>query len=168
MKILTSLLFVLILASCADRNRSGVEDTDMNTTDEMETTMPDRQNPVDATRTDDGMDMNSPQAASPQLQSTIDAVQNAGGDITALQPSAATSNIDGWISKLNGMDGADGIVTDLKSLKTALQADQIDGMKVSGLMSSLADKTRSMESKAPGLSTLASALEAGADKLSGK
>ena len=163
MKFLSPLLFIFLLASCAERsNTSSMDDTSTApTTDEMESQMPDRQS--DMSNSD--MDMSAP---SPQLQQTVQAVESAGGDITALQPSTAVSNIDGWISQLEGMDGTSSIVTDLKSLKTELTAGTIDGAKVSTLLSSLSDKTEAMSDKAPGLSTLASVLQAGSDKLAGK
>ncbi len=106
--------------------------------------------------------------ADPLLAGTIDAVQSAGGDLTALSPQAAVSNIESWINKLSSMDGTAPIVTDLKALQAELQTGNINGSKVSGLLSSLATKTRSLSSNAPMLNTLAGALQAGADKLAGK
>ncbi|NJC25697.1 hypothetical protein [Neolewinella antarctica] len=141
MKFLAPLLLLAFLAfSCGDTTRTAANNpgTDM----------------TDAEPTGD-------------VKATIDAVQSTGGDITALPAAAAVSNIDGWISTLGAMNGTDGIVRDLQSLKTELSAGAIDGDRVSGLLSSLATSTRSMESKAAGLGTLASALQAGADKLSG-
>lgn len=105
--------------------------------------------------------------ASSFLQQTVQAVQSAGGDLTALAPATAVSNIEGWISRLGNIDGADPIVDDLKELKEQLTAEEIDGSEVSGLLSSMAEKTRSMEGKAPGLGTLANVLDAGAKKLGG-
>ncbi len=136
-----------------------MDDTDTMETDEMETTMPDRQNPVDPMANE---------ANSQTLQSTISAVEGAGGDITALQPSTAVSNIDSWIGELSSMDGTDEIVSDLQELKTELTADNIDGGSVSALLSSLADQTRELGGNNMGLTTLARALDAGAEKLSGK
>ena len=66
------------------------------------------------------------------------------------------------------MDGTDEIVSDLNELKTELTADNIDGGAVSELLSSLADETRELGGDNMGLSTLARALDAGAQKLSGK
>ncbi|NJC25698.1 hypothetical protein [Neolewinella antarctica] len=147
MKLFTPLLLLAFLAfSCGDNADTTVDDTmaDVETTTIVEDNQPD-----------------------PMIGGTIDAVQSTGGDITALPAGAAVSNIDGWISKLSSMDGTDGIVNELQSLKTELTSGNIDGMKVSGILSSLATSTRSMESKAPGLGTIASALQAGADKLGG-
>lgn len=101
----------------------------------------------------------------PQLTSTIEEVRLAGGDITALSSDMALSIINGWASELSGMTGTDDIVIDLEALRDELSSDRINGSRVSTLLSSLATKTRALESQAPGLSALADALEAGADKL---
>ncbi|MGB3801877.1 MAG: hypothetical protein WA952_18810 [Lewinella sp.] len=160
MKTILPLFLVLMLFACGERPASTtMDDTDPMETDEMETTMPDRQNPVDPMANE---------ANSQTLQSTISAVEGAGGDITALQPSTAVSNIDSWISELGNMDGTDEIVSDLQELKTELTADNIDGGSVSTLLSSLADQTRELGGNNMGLTTLARALDAGAEKLSGK
>jgi hypothetical protein len=104
----------------------------------------------------------------PLLQSTVDAVQTNGGDITALSPYTAVANIDNWIDELRNMEGTDGIVNDLEALKMELGMDNIDGGKVSNLLSSLASSTRQVGNGNPGLNALASALDAGASKLGGK
>ena len=39
------------------------------------------------------------------LNETVTAVQGAGGDLTAIPPAAAVSNIDGWIQRLEGKEG---------------------------------------------------------------
>ncbi len=156
LKIIPSLLFALLLFACGERPSATTETMDSVETDEMETTMPDRQNPVDAT------------AGSETLQATISAVQSAGGDVTALAPATAVSNIDTWISQLSSMDGTDDIVNGLQDLKTELTSESIDGGAVSELLFDLADETRDLGGNNMGLSTLASALEAGAEKLAGK
>ncbi|MCX8212618.1 MAG: NAD kinase [Neolewinella sp.] len=102
------------------------------------------------------------------LTATIDAVTSVGGDLTALPAAAAVSNIESWITKLGTMEGTEGMVADLTSLKTELAAAEIDGGKVSTLLTSLASQTKSMADTAPGLGALAGALQAGADKLGGK
>lgn len=101
------------------------------------------------------------------LEATVEAVTSVGGDITALPAGAAVSNIEGWITKLQTMEGTEGLVGDLGSLKTELMAGSIDGKKVSGILSSLADQTRSLSAQAPALTTVADVLKAGADKLGG-
>jgi hypothetical protein len=46
-------------------------------------------------------------------------------------------------------------------------ASSIDGTKVSGILATLADQTRSLSDTAPVLATLADILKAGSDKLGG-
>ena len=165
MKYFSTLLFALMLFACGERPTATTDDMD-TTTDEMETTMPDRQSDLDDM---DDMDMSGTAAQGEQtLQATVSAVESAGGDITALDPSTAVSNIDTWISTLGEMDGTDQIVGDLNSLKSELTSDAIDGSAVSSLLSSLADQTRQLGNGNMGLNTLASALDAGASKLAGK
>jgi len=106
-------------------------------------------------------------AAPSMLNATVDAVKSVGGDITALPAGAAVSNIDGWIAKLETMDGTEAIVGNLNELKTELTSGDIDGGAVSGILSSLADQTKELSAKAPALGAVASALQAGADKLGG-
>ena len=166
MKFLSIFAFAFLLLACNSQNRTTEED---RLTDETTTVAPDRMDdPMTTTDMDDmdtDMDMT---AGSQQLEGTVEAVNAAGGDITALDPTTATSNIDGWIGQLRGMDGTDEIVNNLETLKTELSSGNIDGGRVSEILSTLADETRELEGQAPGLSTLASALQAGADKLAGK
>ena len=102
------------------------------------------------------------------VTATIDAVKSAGGDITALSPDAAVGNINTWIEKLGSMDGTEGVVDGLKSLKTELTSGEIDGSKVSTILSSLAEKTRELGGDNMAVGTIASALDAGAKKLGGQ
>lgn len=101
------------------------------------------------------------------MDKTVEAVTSVGGDITAFPAGAAVSNIEGWITELQTMDGTDEIVSNLNSLKTELMASSIDGTKVSGILATLADQTRSLSDTAPALATLADILKAGSDKLGG-
>ncbi len=101
------------------------------------------------------------------LDQTLQAGKSAAADITTLPGSAAVQNIDGWLGELRGMDGADGIVSDLESLKQELSAPSIDGPKVSNLLFSLAEGTRSVADGNPGLETLAYLLESGGWRLEG-
>lgn len=151
MKYLSFFAFALLLSCNSQPNTSTAEPTDMDPMTEQEA-------PMDAP----SASMDSP------LQPTIDAVQSAGGDITALSPSTAVSNIDSWINELQDMDGTSEIVDNLKMLKTELTAGSIDGPKVSNLLSTLATQTREVGQGNAGLSTLATALDAGARKLAGK
>jgi hypothetical protein len=104
----------------------------------------------------------------PLLLGTVEAVTSVGGDLLALPANAAVGNIDSWIAKLGSMDGTEAIVSELEALKTELTAESIDGAKVSTLLSSLATSTSSLEGSAPLLGTLATVLQAAADKLAGK
>jgi len=107
-------------------------------------------------------------APSEELSATIEAVKSAGGDITALSPEAAVGNIDTWIGKLGSMEGTEDIVGSLKGLKAELTSGDIDGGKVSGILTTLAAKTRELGDGNMALGTIASALEAGAKKLGGE
>ena len=176
MKNLILLVFAFAIMACTPRPN----DSDVNTTDDQTRPMTDREvnpqgldnedmtdgiDPDQSMDADMDMDMGGMEA---QVQQTMDAVQGAGGDITALAPSTAVSNIDSWISKLEGMDGTDGIVTNLRSLKDELGAANIDGPRVSNLLSELATETRQVGGGNQGVTMLASALDAGAAKLGGK
>ncbi len=101
------------------------------------------------------------------INETVDAVNNVGGDITALPASAAVSVIDSWSAKLASMPGTEGMVADLNSLKMELTAANIDGEKVGALLSKLGNETAAMAPDNQALSGLASALNAGGAKLSG-
>lgn len=102
------------------------------------------------------------------INETVDAVRNAGGDITAIPAGAAVANIDGWIAKLNGIDGTGEVTENLKELKEELtDADGIDGKEVGTLLKALAEDTRELGPDNMALSGLAKALEAGGNKLGG-
>ena len=125
----------------------------------------------------DADDLEAPEVAAPvgtmpgaegvSINETVDAVRNAGGDITAIPPAAATGVIDGWIAKLSGTPGASNVVNGLQSLKAELTSGNIDGKKVGGILNGLAAETRAMAPDNMALGNLASALEAGGNKLSG-
>ena len=100
------------------------------------------------------------------FQETISAVQGAGGDITAMAPAAAVSNIDGWIARLKDKDGTYEIVQGLENLKGALTDDDgIDGQEVGTALNELAEDIREKDNAM--LAPLANALAAGGDKLGG-
>lgn len=101
------------------------------------------------------------------LQSTVEAVTSIGGDITALPADAAVGNIEGWITKLSSMDGTEAVVTQLNALKSELSSGDIDGAKVSGILSTLAEQTKGLAGDNAMLGAVASALQAGAEKLGG-
>ena len=138
------------LASCGGSSETEVMDTDGIEVPTVET----------PSVSDLGGDMVS-------VNETVDAVRQAGGDITAIDPAAATGVIDGWINKLGSVPGADGVVNNLQSLKGELTSGNIDGAKVGGILGQLASGTRSLAPNNPALGQLANALEAGATKLGG-
>ncbi|NJC27401.1 hypothetical protein [Neolewinella antarctica] len=151
MKFFPLLILALFFVACGDATETVDSDVDVVTTAV--------EDPMAAQQTE----------AAGFLQTTVQAVQSAGGDITALSPEAAANNINGWITKLSQFDGTDAIVDDLAELKKEfLLGGDLDGEKISGILSSMAGNTRDVSDKAPGLDALANALQAGADKLSGK
>ncbi|MFK8055945.1 MAG: hypothetical protein AB8F78_07495 [Saprospiraceae bacterium] len=99
------------------------------------------------------------------LTSTVSAVKEAGG-ITKLSPDVAASNVEGWISTLGGMEGTDGIVGNLKTLKTELTKGNIDGSIVGPILVKLADETEKLGKGNVAVNGLASALRMGGEKLS--
>ena len=157
MRYLTLFALALFLFACGDNDAAS---------ERMEESMED----TAADMRTDAESMTSAASAegAQMLQRTISAVQSAGGDLTALSPDAAVNNINGWVNQLRKVDGTDGIINELNGLRTELQSGNIDGSRVSGILSNLANQTRSMSDRAPGLSTLADALDAGARKLAGK
>jgi len=104
-------------------------------------------------------------SAKDQLKSTVDAIKGAGG-ITSLAPSAAISNVDGWISTLSAMDGTEGIVGNLTMLKSELGKGTINGAAVGPILMKLADDTKSIGKTNLMARGLASALKKGGESLS--
>lgn len=95
-----------------------------------------------------------------QLQATLDAVGDAGG-VTSLDPSAAAQNVGSWHSTLDGVAGAETLVSHLADLKAALESGDLEGAPA--LLSGLASETENLASMAPeadqaGLRQLAAAL----------
>jgi hypothetical protein len=99
------------------------------------------------------------------LTATTEAVQSAGGDITALPAGAAVDNIDTWMEALDDVDGAGMITGNLEMLKETLGESPINGAKAGMILTTLAEDTRKVAGSTPGISQLASALKAGGDKL---
>ena len=98
---------------------------------------------------------------------TNDAIANAGGDLTALEPTAAVSTIDAWIAKLDGMDGTGEITENLKELKEELTEEEIDGAEVGTLLNALAEDTKEVAGDNVAANSLASSLAAAGEKLGG-
>ena len=99
------------------------------------------------------------------VQSTVDAVQANGGDITALPADAALANIDSWIDQLDDNEDASKVTGNLEELQDALGEQPINGPLVGMLLITLAEDTRQVAGTAPGVSTLVSALQSGGEKL---
>ena len=103
------------------------------------------------------------------INETVDAVNAAGGDITAIAPSAAVTVIDGWIMKLNGMPEASGIVSNLTALKGQLATGAPNGRMVGELLTKLGAETKTLAASSGNMALdgLANALSAGGAKLGG-
>ena len=98
---------------------------------------------------------------------TNDAIANAGGDLTALEPGAAVGVIDSWMAKLDGMDGTGEITENLAELKAELTDGDIDGAKVGTLLNALAEDTKEVAGDNVAANSLASSLAAAGEKLGG-
>ena len=154
MKTLFYLSLLLVLFSCGGTDA---------TTDDADQTMAEREADTQATQAikenTETMDF---------LSTTVAAVQKAGGDITALSPEAAANNVNGWISKLSDVEGAEPIVEDLANLKKEFllgSEDGLDGPAIGLILNRLADNTRAVSDQAKGLDMLANVLEKGAETL---
>ena len=97
---------------------------------------------------------------------TVEAVTDAGG-LLALEPTTAVANIEGWIAKLDGVEGAMPIQDMLKTLREQLTAEVIDGMAVSETLSGLATATEGAAGGDADLEALAGALSDAAATLKG-
>ena len=95
----------------------------------------------------------------------VQAVQNAGG-LTKLDPSTAVAVIDGYVAKLSGMDGTDGITSKLRELKGELTQSSIDGSKVGALLKDLGMNTTNVGQGNAALMQLGQALTQAGNNLS--
>lgn len=100
------------------------------------------------------------------VDGTLDAAQAAGG-LIELSPAVAVSNIDGWIARLSAMDGTDGIVSDLRTLKSQLQASSLDGMAIGRTLEDLGEQTLALATPGSELASLGGALEGAGEMLTG-
>lgn len=98
------------------------------------------------------------------LDATLEAVEEAGG-VTALPAEAASSNIDSWIEKLDGMDGTMAVTANLRELRAELTSGDINGTLAAVLLTTLAEDTRKLAPDNDGIAALATALNAGAEQL---
>ncbi len=97
------------------------------------------------------------QSSAPTVDETISALK---GGLTAIPLDAAIANIEDWQAQLGG--SSDAAVQDISSqlgeLKTALQADTIDGTEVGGLLVRLGKGTTAAAGGDSGLTELGSVL----------
>ena len=115
-----------------------------------------------APATDYGTDVEEAPEVTPA--GTVEAVTEAGG-ILGLQPSTAVSNIEGWIAKLDGVEGAEDIQDMLKTLKGQLTEETIDGAAVAETLTGLSAATETAGAGNADLEAIAAALEDAAMKL---
>lgn len=96
-----------------------------------------------------------------QLSGTLKAATAAGG-VTKIDASTAVSNVTSWHSALNGVPGAETLVSHLAKLKAALESGDLAG--AAGILPGLGSETEKLAAAAPdadkeGLKTLAAALK---------
>lgn len=144
-RLLFAFVLVLSLSACAQRE-GDVMANDMN----------------DDTMTDNRM-MTAPAVT---VEGTLAAAQNAGG-LTRLAPNVAVQNIDGWIARLQGMDGTGPIVSNLRTLKSQLQAPTLDGMAIGRTLSQLGEQTTTVAAGNGDLRQLGQALSQAGSMLTG-
>ena len=138
---LVALTLALALTACAPREQTAMEPEPMAT------------QPAGA-------------AGGVTAQATLDAAQNAGG-LTSLAPTAAVSNIDSWISRLDGVPAAAPVVANLRTLKSQLQASTLDGMAIGMTLSELGEQTTAAAGGDASLRQLGQALSQAGQALSG-
>lgn len=97
---------------------------------------------------------------------TVEAVQAAGG-LTSLPGEAAISNIDGWISQLDGNPDFAPVVEDLRLLRGQLQESPLDGAAIGATLQRLGEATSAAAGGDTSLQTLGSALTEGGNALTG-
>lgn len=151
MKYAFAFLLPLFVMSCAG-NKAEVETTEPT----VETTAP-------------AMDTETmpADAGLVSINETVDAVNAAGGDITAVAPASAIVVVDGWIAKLSSMPEAAGIVGNLNALKGQLASGAPDAKTTGDLLTKLGLETQALATDNVALQGLSSALTAGGAKLSG-
>jgi|GEM_PF-3110431 len=102
------------------------------------------------TTTDPAFTDTDPMATDPMVADPVGGEANVEGTTRALEggvgnmaPTAAVSNVDGWINRLEGQDFAqrDQIVGGLRDLRAALQETPINGNRVGEIMGRLGQWT---------------------------
>ncbi|MGY2894721.1 hypothetical protein [Deinococcus sp. UYEF24] len=94
-----------------------------------------------------------------QLQQTLTAL---GGGLTGVDASTAASNVGGWHKTLDGVPGAETLVSHLAKLQEALKSGDLAG--AAALLPGLGSETEKLAASAPeadkaGLHQLAAALK---------
>jgi hypothetical protein len=94
-----------------------------------------------------------------QLQQTLQALQ---GGLTGIDASTAASNVTSWHQTLDGVPGAETLVSHLAQLKSCLESGDLPG--AAALLPGLGSETEKLASAAPaadqdGLHQLAAALK---------
>jgi len=94
-----------------------------------------------------------------QLQQTLSAL---GGGITSVDASTAASNVSGWHKTLDGVPGAETLVSHLSKLHDALNSGDLQS--AAALLPGLSSETEKLAASAPeadqaGLKQLAQALK---------
>lgn len=155
---LLALALSLPLAACGTDETVEVDDVDVVD----DAAMMDDDAMMDDTMVDDDMAATDAVTA----QGTLDAVGAAGG-LTALAPGAAVANIDGWIAQLEGNEAFAPTVEGLRTLKTQLTTDPLDGAAIGQTLSMLGEQTTAAAGGDTALEQLGSALSAAGAELSG-
>ena len=101
------------------------------------------------------------------LDQTFRAVKSNRNDLTAIPVQSAVSTIDGWLERLDGVDGMYEIRQGLKDLREELtERDKIDGKKVGTVLKGLGEDVVELDN--PALKPLSDALGAAGTKLGGR
>ena len=150
--LLTALLF-LGLTACASETETS-QDTGTEVQEEVQ-----------------GEDMSEMESGASDVtaQGTVSLLQ---GGLTNIATDQAVQNIDGWLARIDDAnnDALDAVADNLEELKTALQADEIDGAEVGNLLTELGQQTSETASAATGqqmtqLQALGEALTSGGEQL---
>lgn len=131
------------------------EETTSRTVDQSEMRSPDRNASPDR------------MTASQTLDATVKAVETYDGDLTAIPGSAAVSNIDRWISVLDGNEDAQKVTGNLEVLRDELASGDINGPLAGMLLITLAEDTRQVVGSNGNAATraLVSSLQSAGNKL---
>lgn len=146
---LLALLLALPLAACADAD-------DVNDGDVAVVTDDDVMGDDVLVNEDANADMAGDMTDDVTAQATLDAVPAEG--LTAMAPGTAVANIDSWIAKLDGMPEASGVVEGLRTLKTQLTTDPLDGAAIGTTLVSLGEQTTAAAGGDTALEQLGAAL----------